>query len=189
MPHSDTHGSKPARGSPWLFAACHVLHRLLVPRHPPNALLALNRPTCTETSHSSRHARPQCKQDHHPSPYNYALDLRTRFWPMSQKRTNLFTCPKNTWITGSSPSLHRRQRASCGPEQPDRIPPVMMTSTPRAPPKGWRRTGSNRRPPACKAGALPAELRPHNRVGRPPGDPGPLSASRPADQDGGPGRT
>lgn len=24
----------------------------------------------------------------------------------------------------------------------------------------WRRTGSNRRPPACKAGALPAELRP-----------------------------
>lgn len=25
----------------------------------------------------------------------------------------------------------------------------------------WSRTGSNRRPPACKAGALPAELRPH----------------------------
>ena len=24
----------------------------------------------------------------------------------------------------------------------------------------WRRTGSNRRPPACKAGALPTELRP-----------------------------
>ena len=41
MPHSDIHGSKPARGSPWLFAACHVLHRLLVPRHPPNALLLL----------------------------------------------------------------------------------------------------------------------------------------------------
>ena len=41
LPHSDIHGSKPARGSPWLFAACHVLHRLLVPRHPPNALLAL----------------------------------------------------------------------------------------------------------------------------------------------------
>ena len=41
LPHSDIHGSKPARGSPWLFAACHVLHRLLVPRHPPNALLIL----------------------------------------------------------------------------------------------------------------------------------------------------
>ena len=42
LPHSDVHGSKPARGSPWLFAACHVLHRLLVPRHPPNALLSFN---------------------------------------------------------------------------------------------------------------------------------------------------
>ena len=42
MPHSDIHGSTPARGSPWLFAACHVFHRLLVPRHPPNALLLLN---------------------------------------------------------------------------------------------------------------------------------------------------
>lgn len=27
----------------------------------------------------------------------------------------------------------------------------------------WRRPGSNRRPPACKAGALPAELRPRTR--------------------------
>src|SRR5208282_6301102 len=44
LPHSDIHGSKPARGSPWLFAACHVLRRLLVPRHPPNALLSLK--TC-----------------------------------------------------------------------------------------------------------------------------------------------
>ena len=43
LPHSDIHGSKPARGSPWLFAACYVLHRLLVPRHPPNALIALTR--------------------------------------------------------------------------------------------------------------------------------------------------
>ena len=42
LPHSDTHGSTPARGSPWLFAACHVLLRLLVPRHPPNALLILD---------------------------------------------------------------------------------------------------------------------------------------------------
>ena len=42
FPHSDIYGSKPARGSPWLFAACHVLHRLLVPRHPPNALIALD---------------------------------------------------------------------------------------------------------------------------------------------------
>src|SRR6201996_5525332 len=47
LPHSDIHGSNAARGSPWLFAACHVLHRLLVPRHPPNALLSFNFPNLT----------------------------------------------------------------------------------------------------------------------------------------------
>ena len=41
FPHSDIHGSKPACGSPWLFAAYHVLHRLLVPRHSPYALSSL----------------------------------------------------------------------------------------------------------------------------------------------------
>ncbi len=41
MPHSEILGSQPARGSPRLFAACHVLHRLLAPRHPPDALAFL----------------------------------------------------------------------------------------------------------------------------------------------------
>ena len=41
LPHSEIPGSKPARGSPGLIAACYVLHRLSTPRHPPNALLAL----------------------------------------------------------------------------------------------------------------------------------------------------
>lgn len=38
LPHSDIRGSKPICGSPRLFAACHVLHRLREPRHPPCAL-------------------------------------------------------------------------------------------------------------------------------------------------------
>jgi hypothetical protein len=38
LPHSEIQGSTIARISPWLIAACHVLHRLSVPRHPPNAL-------------------------------------------------------------------------------------------------------------------------------------------------------
>ena len=41
FPHSDIHGSKPACGSPWLFAACHVLRRRMVPGHPPCALCSL----------------------------------------------------------------------------------------------------------------------------------------------------
>ena len=39
LPHSETQGSPIARISPWLFAACCVLPRLSVPRHPPDALL------------------------------------------------------------------------------------------------------------------------------------------------------
>ncbi len=41
MPHSEISGSMPADGSPKLIAACHVLHRLSVPRHPPHALTSL----------------------------------------------------------------------------------------------------------------------------------------------------
>ena len=39
--HSEIPGSKLARSSPRLIAACHVLLRLLAPRHPPWALLSL----------------------------------------------------------------------------------------------------------------------------------------------------
>ncbi len=40
FPHSDIPGSLPICGSPGLFAAYRVLHRLLVPGHPPRALFA-----------------------------------------------------------------------------------------------------------------------------------------------------
>ena len=41
FPHSDISGSKDICSSPKLFAAYHVFHRLLVPRHPPCALSSL----------------------------------------------------------------------------------------------------------------------------------------------------
>ena len=41
FPHSEISGSKDICSSPKLFAAYHVFHRLLVPRHPPCALLCL----------------------------------------------------------------------------------------------------------------------------------------------------
>ena len=41
FPHSDISGSKLICSSPKLFAAYHVLHRLLMPRHSPCALLCL----------------------------------------------------------------------------------------------------------------------------------------------------
>ena len=41
FPHSDISGSLDICSSPKLFAAYHVFHRLLVPRHPPCALSSL----------------------------------------------------------------------------------------------------------------------------------------------------
>ena len=41
FPHSDICGSRDMCSSPQLFAACHVLLRLPVPRHPPCALICL----------------------------------------------------------------------------------------------------------------------------------------------------
>ena len=85
FPHSDIPGSKPACGSPRLFAACHVLHRLSAPRHPPCALTSLT---------------------------SFAV-------------VNVLA-PRRAW---------------------------------------WRWADSNRRPPACKAGALPLSYIPTNLVG------------------------
>ena len=60
LPHSEIHGSQPARGSPWLIATCCVLHRLSVPRHPPDALQTLdlnitNAPRAGESPQGTRH--------------------------------------------------------------------------------------------------------------------------------------
>ena len=41
LPHSDISGSSLICSSPKLFAACRVLHRLLMPRHSPCALIRL----------------------------------------------------------------------------------------------------------------------------------------------------
>ena len=45
LPHSEISGSKSVRNSPELIAAYYVLHRLSMPRHPPNALKTLDQHT------------------------------------------------------------------------------------------------------------------------------------------------
>jgi hypothetical protein len=59
FPHSEIPGSKPACGSPRLIAACHVLHRLLLPRHPPCALSSLTTKFTQHTAASPPHPQPQ----------------------------------------------------------------------------------------------------------------------------------
>jgi hypothetical protein len=68
FPHSEISGSKFVRNSPELIAAYHVLHRLSVPRHPPNALKTLDRshhqcspPAAQKDNRSiTRQIRPSC---------------------------------------------------------------------------------------------------------------------------------
>ena len=55
LPHSDIAGSQAASASPTLIAGNHVLHRLLVPRHPPYALCNLTEiffDTCRSASYT-----------------------------------------------------------------------------------------------------------------------------------------
>ena len=50
FPHSEISGSTVICTSPKLIAACHVLHRLLMPRHSPCALLRLTLLSCEQES-------------------------------------------------------------------------------------------------------------------------------------------
>ena len=57
FPHSEISGSMDICSSPKLFAAYHVFHRLLVPRHPPYALISITNWFCprewTPSTHTS----------------------------------------------------------------------------------------------------------------------------------------
>jgi hypothetical protein len=71
LPHSDIPGSKLVCSSPGLFAACHVLHRLLAPRHSPYTLSSLtirnSKLTLTNCLHISWSATVPCNTACPPS--------------------------------------------------------------------------------------------------------------------------
>ena len=73
FPHSEIFGSKPVRGSPKLIAAYHVLLRLLAPRHPPNALLALDQLLHLSKNHRSRDLDSPSRAGVIPRPRNSIL--------------------------------------------------------------------------------------------------------------------
>ena len=122
FPHSEISGSKFARNSPKLIAACHVLHRLSVPRHPPNALIILDR----KSRHAQRTRRTNrtssvvgntslarhCRED--------TIIAKTQFYPMGNTTGRaglcyprsgyyLFTMSKKPIVRATPP---RRQRLS-----------------------------------------------------------------------------
>ena len=159
LPHSEIHGSMPARGSPWLIATCCVLHRLSVPRHPPDALQTLdlnitNAPRAGESPQGT--ASPPADAsgtDASHDPTDGPLFAEAAALSGHPRSLILFTCQRS----------HTRSRADICflshriPVRPGHWRSPFVT----VPSSWWRRTGSNRRPHACKARALPTELRPH----------------------------
>ena len=133
FPHSEIAGSKGASASPALIAACHVLHRLSTPRHPSEALQRL--------IVSQQNSCMDCSCD----------------WKDAAGSTPDF-CQTMSSLEPDLQAQGGRSRSSftmsiaAGPET--RTKPVCDASW-------WSQTGSNRRPHACKARALPTELWPH----------------------------
>ncbi len=92
FPHSDIRGSTIARISPRLFAACHVLHRLSAPRHPPDALITLR--IATATARTQNRAAPN--EEHAPSRMRDCGSRTIRAHSHSQNYTTNsgFTCER-----------------------------------------------------------------------------------------------
>src|SRR5882672_4042315 len=133
LPHSEIRGSKGARPSPRLIAACYVLHRLSVPRHPPNALIALDRskpktshlttgPLKTDRHHKTRHSWPQ---DLYSALRHILLKLRTPVQPFprspsfrTSERARTLATRKDPVFVRSFRSLIHNDKQPCPTDDP-----------------------------------------------------------------------
>ena len=128
LPHSEIHGSKPARGSPWLIATCCVLHRLSVPRHPPDALQTLD----LNSTFSERHAQGQTRTSAIVEKMHHARPNR-----MNRHRTITLAPPKllspADHPVGSSLvtyPLHNVNRSRIGALMARKHKPLLSRNTP-----------------------------------------------------------
>ena len=109
MSHSEIHGSKLVRSSPWLIAAYHVLHRLLPPRHPPNALKSLDR-SHYQCSLLGRSFRALTKRPDHSekNPASARLRPTAKRLPLARHQANPFF----TMLTSMEGTLPRSETLS-----------------------------------------------------------------------------
>ncbi len=130
FPHSEIPGSKLVRSSPRLIAAYHVLHRLSAPRHPPNALKALDRsrdrcpprPSALRPTSEERHGRKKTSDQAVSDPTAVCLPNMTVGDGLSPRRqshslftmSDIFARPTATrdhralWIAASSKFVSRQ---------------------------------------------------------------------------------
>ena len=93
FPHSEIRGSQGARTSPRLLAACYVLHRLSVPRHPPDALQRLIQPS--RDPHPRAQARAQKPRNRYAFPRASPRPSTDVPRPNRREGRNLFTMSNN----------------------------------------------------------------------------------------------
>ena len=90
LPHSEISGSTLICSSPKLIAACHVLHRLLMPRHSPCALFSL---TCSKESSTSFRPSFQGNAGHPFRSASFVASVQTRLrWALAGLRKRRFLC-------------------------------------------------------------------------------------------------
>ena len=183
FPHSEILGSKLIRSSPRLIAAYYVLHRLHTPRHPLDALKTLDRSHYQCPQHHQPHLAlvfqlkspssgrsffrritasvliGQIKKNHS----SRTATVPPRGCRVKQTVLCLFTMSKDPVVVTSQ--CQHNQTCSLFLRRISFRSFRWCTERSLAnfrKGKWWSQTGSNRRHPACKAGALPAELWPHH---------------------------
>ena len=133
FPHSEISGSTPVCGSPKLIAACHVLHRLLAPRHPPYALSSL---TFNPRNRRRRHLRYNRGSPRHKKRESDAAGTTWTHCVCVVGKTTvcrIFSCQRT---------------ADAVPRQPSRTAQTTRRKTRRGPPSaGNRLVQPARRPP------------------------------------------
>ena len=155
---------------------CHVLHRLMSPRHPPVALEYL---IPIYFSPPFRMRGMNIRRLYHPQGTRLSKNKKFLFWRHGCLRILENTTPDQSPMVGPggleppTPALSRRCSNQLSYEPANLAQPFGKLSAFAAREAGlpwaddclwrvewWSRSDSNRRPLACKASALPAELRP-----------------------------
>ena len=113
-----------------------------------------SRPACPGAHQNLIHS---CQRPKHPA--RQSKNPAQRQWPQ----------PKRTDLTAQAALAHAPTPHFYDKPQHITTRASQPAGHPTGRPPHWRWTGSNRRPPACKAGALPAELRPPGARHQKPG--------------------
>jgi hypothetical protein len=94
----------PACGSPKLIAACHVLHRLLLPRHPPCALSSL---TTKFTRHTQDRSQLSAISFQLKTKSNTPLKLYGPLWLLIARLTPINVYAHQQLLSGTHKNLQR----------------------------------------------------------------------------------